>query len=241
MPSEHPILVVEPSEMLAEEIATHLRLDGHRVAVASTGGGALAMLEREGVALVLSEVALPDLDGAELLRRVRRDPRRKEVPVVLASERGDEIDRVVAFELGADDYIVKPFSLRELALRIRAILRRARPGLRDRTPDVLVVGPVRLDVSRHQATVDGRAIALTPLEFRLLSHLASRPGRVHTREALLERVWHQPGEAVTRAVDTSIKRLRRKLGPAGDWIETVRGVGYRLRDGQRAAARERCG
>lgn len=230
MRAAHRILVVEPSRSSSEEIATHLRQDGHHVTVVHRGESALDAIAAARPALAIVDATLPDTTGTELLRRLRDGGRSARLPVIVLSERDDEVDRVVAFELGADDYIVRPCSMRELALRVRAILRRTREPAPHRRRDHLRLGPLDIDVPRHRATVDDRPLPLTPLEFRLLTHLASRAGRVQSREALLEEVWGQDGDAVTRAVDTSIKRLRRKLGPAGAWIETVRGVGYRMRD-----------
>ena len=231
MPARKRILVVEPAGETANEIAFHLRQDGYEVTVCRTAGEAIDELARRGAALIATAHALPDMLGTDLLKRVRRTPRGSTLPVIVTGGTHDEVDRVVAFELGVDDYVASPFSVRELALRVRAILRRAEPLRAPPKPEVLTIGPLEIDVARHRATVDGREVSLTPLELRLLAHLASLPGRVHTRESLLARVWESSGPSEdTRAVDTSIKRLRRKLGPAAAWIETVRGVGYRLRD-----------
>lgn len=248
MPENKRILVVHRSRTAGQQIAHALRLEGHDVAIVERAATALQTMAEAAPALAIVDNALPDILGTELLRTLREGERWPTVPVIVTSDRDDEVDRVIAFELGADDFLVEPFSLRELTLRVRAILRRTAGGGRTRRREVVRVGPITLDIPRHLVTVDRRAVSLTPLEFRLLSHLASRAGRVQTREALLEDVWRQDGEGVTRAVDTSIKRLRRKLGRGGDWIETVRGVGYRMRDTPpRPAARadgsekERCG
>jgi len=242
MPAAHRILVVDQSPSSSDEIAAWLRQDGHAVEVVQRGAAALEAIAESRPALAIVDTALPDISGTELLRTLRDGKGPSQLPVIVMSEADDEVDRVVAFELGADDYIVRPFSLRELALRVRAILRRTGQRPRGRHRDVLRVGPIELDIPRHRATVVGRAVGLTPLEFRLLAHLAERAGRVQTRESLLEEVWRQNGDSVTRAVDTSIKRLRRKLGTGGDWIETVRGVGYRMRDARSTDGRhERCG
>lgn len=226
--SESRILLVEPAREIADEIALHLRLEGRVVVVCGTAAEALSEIARGGVSLVISEQVLPDMTGLELLRRVRDHASNASTPIMITAERDDEVERVVAFELGADDFVAKPFSVRELALRVRAILRRARPSP-GRRQDVIILGPLSIDVSRHRAMVEGREVSLTRREMRLLVHLAGDAGRVHTREALLERVWRNRAADGSRAVDTAIKRLRRKLGPAGGWIETVRGVGYRVR------------
>jgi two-component system phosphate regulon response regulator PhoB len=177
--------------------------------------------------LVLLDLMLPDLTGTEVCRRLRSQSRTQEVPIVMITARSDEIDRVVAFEVGADDYVSKPFSLRELVLRVKAVLRRAD---RPETPGgVLRFGRLRIDTAGHQAWVDGEEVILTALEFRLLSTLLLRRGRVQSRETLLHEVWgHDPG-LPTRTVDTHVQRLRKKLGAASTNIETLRGTGYRLR------------
>jgi two-component system, OmpR family, phosphate regulon response regulator PhoB len=172
---------------------------------------------------------LPDLPGTEICRRIKADPRTRHVPVVMLTAKGDEVDRVVGFELGADDYVTKPFSVRELVLRLRAVLRRAGSGRGADLPRAQV-GPIRVDVEAHRAFVDGEEMDLTPLEFRLLTTFMSRLGRVQSREQLLEDVWEMSPEVETRTVDTHVKRLREKLGAGRDLLETVRGIGYRMVD-----------
>ena len=171
---------------------------------------------------------LPDMSGTEVCRQLKSDPRTRAVPVIVLTARGEELDRVVGFELGADDYVVKPFSVRELILRVRAVLRRA--GQQRSDKPVTELGPVRIDADAHRAWVRGEPLDLTPLEFKLLSTLVTRAGRVQSRERLLADVWEMSSELETRTVDTHVKRLREKLGPARDMLETVRGVGYRLLD-----------
>jgi two-component system phosphate regulon response regulator PhoB len=162
-------------------------------------------------------------------RQIKGDPRTKHVPVVMLTAKGEELDRVVGFELGADDYVTKPFSVRELVLRLKAVVRRSGRGIaHERPPET--VGPIRVDVDAHRAFVDGAPIQLTPLEFRLLATLMARLGRVQSREQLLEDVWGMSSELETRTVDTHVKRLREKLGSGRDLLETVRGIGYRLVD-----------
>jgi two-component system phosphate regulon response regulator PhoB len=172
---------------------------------------------------------LPDVSGTEICRQIKSDPRTRHVPVVMLTAKGEEVDRVVGFELGADDYVTKPFSVRELVLRLKAIVRRAGPvRAAERPPES--VGPIRVDVDAHRAFVDGAEVQLTPLEFRLLSTFMSRLGRVQSREQLLEDVWEMSSELETRTVDTHVKRLREKLGSGRELLETVRGIGYRLVD-----------
>jgi two-component system phosphate regulon response regulator PhoB len=172
---------------------------------------------------------LPDIPGTELCRQLKSDPRTRHVPVVMLTARGEEVDRVVGFELGADDYVTKPFSVRELVLRLKAVQRRGRGGRASERPPESV-GPIRVDVDAHRAFVDGAEVALTPLEFKLLTTLMARLGRVQSREQLLEDVWEMSSEVETRTVDTHVKRLREKLGSGRDLLETVRGIGYRLVD-----------
>jgi two-component system phosphate regulon response regulator PhoB len=162
-------------------------------------------------------------------RRLRKDASTESIPIMMITARGEEIDRVVGFELGADDYITKPFSPREMVLRVQAVLRRARPKGQPKS-ERLKIGELEIDVPRHKVTVEGDEIGLTALEFKLLLDLASRRGRVQSRDALLERVWGYAPGIETRTVDTHVKRLREKLAVARDYIETVRGVGYRMRD-----------
>jgi two-component system phosphate regulon response regulator PhoB len=177
--------------------------------------------------LVLLDLMLPDVSGTEICRIVKSDPRTRHVPVMMLTAKGEEVDKVVGFELGADDYVTKPFSVRELVLRIRAVLRRAGTTAPS-TAALDPVGPLRVDVDAHRAYVADEEVVLTPLEFRLLVTFMSRVGRVQSREQLLTDVWEMSSEIETRTVDTHVKRLREKLGPARDLLETVRGVGYRL-------------
>ena len=171
---------------------------------------------------------LPDVSGVEICRRLKSNAETKDVPIVMVTAKGDEVDRVVGFELGADDYVVKPYSLRELLLRVDAVLRRTTPAPTGNARGVLVFGKLRVDRDAHRVWVDGEEVTLTALELRLLSTLLERRGRVQSRPALLDDVWGMSGEVTTRTVDTHVKRLREKLGSAGPYIETVRGVGYRF-------------
>ena len=171
---------------------------------------------------------LPDVSGVEICRRLKSSPETKDVPIVMVTAKGDEVDRVVGFELGADDYVVKPYSLRELLLRVDAVLRRTTPTPTGSARGVLVFGKLRVDRDAHRVWVDGEEVTLTALELRLLSTLLERRGRVQSRPALLDDVWGMSGEVTTRTVDTHVKRLREKLASAGPYIETVRGVGYRF-------------
>ena len=220
------MLLVDDERDLLSLLDFNLRGAGFETLLASTGEEALAHLRRRVPDLVVLDLMLPDLPGTEVCRRIKSDPRTKRVPVVMLTAKGDEVDRVVGFELGADDYVTKPFSVRELVLRLRAVLRRAG----DRTPDAPrdQVGPIRVDADAHRAFVDGVEVPLTPIEFKLLLTFMARVGRVQSREQLLADVWEMSPEVETRTVDTHVKRLREKLGSGRDLLETVRGIGYRL-------------
>jgi two-component system phosphate regulon response regulator PhoB len=223
------VLLVDDERDLLSLLDFNLRAAGFETLLATTGEQALGQLRRRVPDLVLLDVMLPDLSGTELCRTIKSDVRTKHVPVVMLTAKGEEVDRVVGFEIGADDYVTKPFSVRELVLRLKAVLRRAagsRPS--ERPPES--VGPIRVDIDAHRAFVDGGEIQLTPLEFKLLTTLMARLGRVQSREQLLEDVWEMSSEVETRTVDTHVKRLREKLGSGRDLLETVRGVGYRLVD-----------
>ena len=225
------ILLVDDEPDIVELLEYNLRQSGYTVVTAPDGNSALAEVRRQRPDLVLLDLNLPDIAGTEVCRRLRRDPSTSSLPIMMITARTEEIDRVVGFELGADDYIVKPFSPREIVLRVQAVLRRAG----QRAPaasggEKIVLGVLEIDVPQHRVCVEGEEILLTALEFKLLYDLASRLGRVQTREGLLERVWGYAPGIETRTVDTHVKRLREKLKAARDHIETVRGVGYRLRD-----------
>ena len=221
------ILIVEDEQDLAGLLDYNLKASGHQTEVSPTGAGAVARARALRPDLVLLDLMLPDVSGTDVIRMLKEDPELSRTAVMMVTAKGQEADRVKGFELGADDYVVKPFSVRELLLRVQAVLRRVAPESGQGGP-VLSAGQIRVDSARHEATVDGAPVALTALEFRLLRTLLERPGRVQTREVLLSDVWGIQAEIMTRTVDTHIKRLREKLGPAGDIIETVRGVGYKL-------------
>jgi two-component system phosphate regulon response regulator PhoB len=221
------VVVVEDERDLAELVAYNLREAGHEVACFYDGTSALAEIQRSVPDLLVLDVMLPDISGLEVCRRLRRSPQTIRLPVIMLTARSDEVDRVVGFEVGADDYVPKPFSPRELVLRVDAILRRTTRTEALEGPQVIVLGDLVIDVPAHRVEVQGQEVPLTALEFRLLLDLASRAGRVQSRDALLERVWGYSPNVETRTVDTHVKRLREKLGAAAAQIETVRGVGYR--------------
>jgi two-component system phosphate regulon response regulator PhoB len=224
----HTILIVEDEKDLVSTLEYNLRREGYETRPALTGKEALRRAAEDPPPdLVLLDLMLPDISGIEVCRELRQQERTRQVPVLMLTAKTDEIDRVVGFEVGADDYVVKPFSVRELLLRIRAILRRAQPA--EPQTGKVAVGRLKVDGDGHRAWVDDEELALTALEFKLLLALLTRRGRILTRDQLLDTVWGIRADVTTRTVDTHVKRLRQKLGPAGDYIETRRGIGYRFR------------
>lgn len=221
------ILLIEDEADIAEVLQYNLEKEGFAVETALRGDTGLEALRRQAPDLVLLDLMLPGIDGLELTRLLKRDAATSRVPIVMLTARGEEVDRIVGLELGADDYISKPFSPREVVLRVKAVLRRRQPE--ESGGDRLEIGGVQLDISGHQLRVAGKEVPLTATEFRLLRLLMERGGRVQTRGQLLSDVWGYAEDIDSRTVDTHIRRLRRKLGPEADRIETVIGVGYRLR------------
>ena len=225
------VAIVEDEADLAENIEYNLKREGFDTLVIANGGDALATLSLpKPPDLYLLDLMLPDVSGTEICRRIRANPSTKDTPVIMVTAKGEEVDRVVGFEVGADDYVVKPFSVRELLLRVRAVLRRAQaPPDPPESDEDLRFGLIHLDVRAHKVFIDANEVALTALEFRLLRTFVERRGRVQSREALLRDVWEYSASNVpTRTVDTHVKRLRDKLGKTGHYVETVRGVGYRF-------------
>ena len=222
------ILIVDDEANLVETLDYNLQRDGYATRTAYDGREALAAVKRSPLPdLVLLDLNLPGMSGLEVCRAIRQDSATHGIPVIMLTAMAEEVDRVVGFQLGADDYVTKPFSVRELLLRVRAVLRRSEPPADD---DALVAGALRVDVPAHRVWVNDAEVVLTALEFKLLTTFMTRRGRVQTREMLLGDVWDIHADISTRTVDTHIKRLREKLGPAGDRIETLRGVGYRFTD-----------
>jgi two-component system phosphate regulon response regulator PhoB len=228
MPGQQLILVVEDEKDLLDLMLFNLKQGGFDTLAASDGQQALELLRHRIPDLIMLDLMLPGVPGTEVCRQLKSSPRTKHVPVIMVTARGEEVDRVVGFELGADDFVSKPFSLRELLLRVRAVLRRGANGESDVLQEK--VGPLRIDPVAHRAFVGDEEIALTALEFKLLATFMSRVGRLQTRPALLRDVWNMNADLQTRTVDTHIKRLREKLGSGRDLIETVRGSGYRMLD-----------
>lgn len=220
------VLVVEDEKDLADLVAFNLEKAGYRTLLAADGAGGLDMARTHSPDLILLDLMLPGMPGTEVCKALKGSEKTAGIPVIMLTARGEEIDRVVGFEVGADDYVVKPFSTRELLLRVQAILRRAAPVAS--TGKIVTVGPVAIDIDHHTVTVAGKETILSTLEFKLLLILAERAGRVQSREQLLKDVWGYSYMGDTRTVDTHLTRLRAKLGEAGNLIRTVRGFGYKM-------------
>ena len=220
------VLVVEDEESYSDALAYMLRKEGYDVAIAATGPDALTEFDRNGADIVLLDLMLPGLPGTEVCRQIRAV---SNVPVIMVSAKDDEVDKVVGLELGADDYVTKPYSPRELVARIRAVLRRGQEV--DLAPPTLEAGPVRMDVERHVVTVNGVEQKLPLKEFELLEMFLRNPGRVLTRGQLIDRVWGSDYVGDTKTLDVHVKRLRAKLEPDPSdprYVVTVRGLGYKL-------------
>lgn len=225
----HRIIIIEDEADIVEMVRYNFRKEGFEIESFSRGREGLERLRRNPPDLLLLDIMLPDEDGCSICRQLRADPRLKELPVIFLTARGEEIDRIVGLEIGADDYVVKPFSPRELIARVRAILRRrVRPV---EPADVIEIRGLRLDARTQEVTVRGNPVELSPLEFKLLHFLASHPRQVFSRERLLDEVWGRDYAVTPRTVDVHIRRLREKIEAQPDnpeYIGTVRGAGYRL-------------
>jgi two-component system phosphate regulon response regulator PhoB len=209
-------------------IAYHLKQSGFSVLTASDGPSGLEKAKKERPALIILDLMLPEMDGKDVCRILKSDPFTQPIPILMLTAKAEEVDRVIGFELGADDYVTKPFSPRELVLRVKAILRRKE--VPQEIAKKIQIGDLLIDMDRHEVSIKENPIELTSTEFKLLVELASKRGRVQTREQLLNKVWGYTYEGYARTVDTHIRRLREKLGPLGNYIETLRGVGYRFRE-----------
>ena len=222
------VLVVEDEESFSDALSYMLRREGYEVAVADTGPEALETFDRSGADLVLLDLMLPGLSGTEVCRALRQ---RSNVPIIIVTARDSEVDKVVGLELGADDYVTKPFSSRELVARIRAVLRRGGEAADELLPSMLEAGPVRMDVERHTVLVDGQQVAMPLKEFDLLEFLLRNTGRVLTRGQLIDRVWGSDYVGDTKTLDVHVKRLRSKIEPDPanpKFLLTVRGLGYKF-------------
>ena len=228
------VLIVDDEEDIRRLVSFNLDEAGFRVEAVDTGAGALAAAVRLKPAVFVLDLMLPDLSGTEVCRRLRADPELADAAILMLTARGDEYDRVLGFEVGADDYVVKPFSVRELVMRVRGLAVRARErklarAARDEGKRLAWRG-LMVDPIRHRVTVDGAELVLRPLEYKLLAMFLEHPGRVFSRTELLQEVWGISPETNTRTVDTHVRRLRERLGVFSEAIDTVHGFGYRLRD-----------
>ena len=223
------ILVVEDEPDILEMVRYNLDQAGLDVETAEDAERAIQSVQEVLPDLIILDLMLPGIDGLDMCRQLKQDARTRHIPILMLTARKEEVDRIVGLELGADDYVVKPFSPRELVLRAQAILRRSQGSLQSTTDTWLHLGPLSIDKAAHQALLNGDPLELTGTEFKLLITLIERRGRVQTRDDLLDTVWGYEYSGYGRTVDTHIRRLREKLGEASEWIETVRGVGYRFR------------
>ena len=222
------ILIVEDDKNISRLIKFNLEKEGYDAFAVPSGEEALEHIKKYHTDLVILDLMLPKIDGFEVCRSIKQDPKLKNIPVIMVTAKGEEVDRVVGLELGADDYIVKPFSPRELVLRVKAILRRGKaPEIKK---NILKAGKITVNIEKHKVTANLKDVELTPMEFKLLATLVERQGRVQSREQLLTDVWDIAADVDTRTIDTHIKRLREKLGKSGELLETVRGLGYRCRE-----------
>ncbi len=223
-----PILIIEDEKDIIDLVTYHFRQAGFSVSSALDGPSGLELAKKERPSVILLDLMLPGMDGKDVCRALKSNPLTQSIPILMLTAKTEEVDRVIGFELGADDYVTKPFSPRELVLRVKAILRRKEVD--QESGKVLQIGDLLVDIDRHHVSVKKSSIPLTSTEFKLLVELASNRGRVQTRERLLDKVWGYTYEGYARTVDTHIRRLREKLGSSGDSIETIRGVGYRFRE-----------
>lgn len=222
------VLVVEDERDILDLVDFNLSQAGMKVVKAHDGGEGLRLAQVERPDLVVLDLMLPGMDGKDVCRRLKQSSATRAIPILMLTALASETDRIIGFEIGADDYLTKPFSPRELVLRVQAVLRRTQEQ-EDDAPILRIPG-LLIDSERHAVEVDEAKVELTATEFKLLHYLASRAGKVQSREVLLERVWGYAYEGYARTVDTHIRRLRKKLGPVSERIETVRGIGYRFRE-----------
>jgi len=224
--SREKILVVEDDKHISKLVKYNLEKAEFSCITTITGEEALDILDSQPVDLIILDIMLPKMDGLETCKRIKQDKMLSSVPIIMLTAKGEEVDRIVGFELGADDYVVKPFSPRELVLRVKAILNRGTP--KEVLKEILSFGALKVDIPRCKVSIDKKEVKLTAMEFKLLVTLIQKKGRVQSRDQLLEDVWKLDSDVTTRTIDTHIKRLRQKLGDLGKLVETVRGHGYRL-------------
>ena len=222
----HKIYIVEDEPDIRETLKYNFSNEGFEVFTAPDGEEALSNIKKVLPDVLILDLMLPGLSGLDVCKSIRADDDIRDMSIIMLTAKGEEIDRVIGFELGADDYVTKPFSVRELILRVKVLLKKQRESLVENK--LVTFGPIRIDLDAHELKINDKEIVLTALEFKLLQHLVKRKGRVQTREQLLGDVWGYSAEVTTRTVDTHIKRLREKLGNTSDYIQTIRGVGYRF-------------
>ena len=221
------ILIIEDEPDIRKTLEYNISREGYRVVSASSLLEAKSQIELESFSLILLDLMLPDGSGLDLCREIKSDKEKSSIPIIILTAKDDEVDKVVGFELGADDYVTKPFSVRELILRMKAVLKRGEKKS-DNVEVQRQFGQLSIDTESHEVFVDNNEITLTALEFKLLCQLVDRRGRVQSRDQLLSDVWGYSAEVTTRTVDTHIKRLREKLGSMGKYVQTIRGVGYKF-------------
>lgn len=224
------IVVIEDEDDILEVIAYNLKREGYEVVTSTSGEDGLEKIEKSSPHLVVLDLMLPEIDGIELCRKLKSDPLTRAIPVIMVTAKGEESDVVLGLGVGADDYITKPFSPRELVARVKAVLRRSHARPEGESRDRIARGGVVIDPQRHDVQVDGEPVTLTATEFRLLHFLASHPGRVFTRDHLLSRVIGEDAIVIDRNIDVHVRAIRKKLGPYRELIETIRGVGYRFKN-----------
>lgn len=220
------IYIVEDEPDIRETLKYNFSNEGFKVFTAPNGEEALSNIKKVLPDVLILDLMLPGASGLDVCKSIRADDDIRDMSIIMLTAKGEEIDRVIGFELGADDYVTKPFSVRELILRVKVLLKKQRESLVENK--LVTFGPIRIDLDAHELKINDKEIVLTALEFKLLQHLVKRKGRVQTREQLLGDVWGYSAEVTTRTVDTHIKRLREKLGNTSDYIQTIRGVGYRF-------------
>jgi DNA-binding response OmpR family regulator len=225
--SSTKILIIEDEQDVVDLLTLHLRKAGFTLVTATDGASGLRKARQESLALIILDLMLPKMPGLEVCKVLKTDAATRQIPIIMLTAKAEEVDRIVGLEFGADDYVTKPFSPRELILRVNAILRRGKGEVLD---EKLSIGAITLDPARHHVAVGGKTLRLTSVEFKLLSMLMHRKGRVQARDRLLNEVWGYESLIDTRTVDTHVRRLRKKLGKAAVAIETVRGFGYRIRE-----------
>ena len=222
----HKVFIVEDEPDLRDTLKYNLENEGFSVKAYSNGEDFLSSVDKNKPNLVILDLMLPGVSGLDVCRELRSNDDYDGIGIVMLTAKSEEIDRIVGFELGADDYVTKPFSVRELILRVKVLMKKRTDN--GANEQILEFGPILMNLDAHEVSIDGKIVNLTALEFKLLKHLLKRKGRVQTRDQLLGDVWGYSSEVTTRTVDTHIKRLREKLGAPGDLIQTIRGVGYRF-------------